>query len=125
MRRVISFRLAVLFGYSVVIVYLACIPGQALPQIAIPHLDKIVHLLEFVLLASLAYWASVPYQKNHTYSVLFLISSYGLIMALMTESIQIYIPYRTFSLADMAFDSIGYFFTVFALNYQQGRHDSQ
>jgi VanZ family protein len=124
-RRIRSFRLAVLLVYSVGIIYLACVSGQSLPKIAIPHLDKIIHLLEFVLLASLAYWASVPYQKSDACKSLILISLYGLIMAFITEAVQIYIPYRTFSLADILFDLIGYFCIVSLLHYQRGRHEAQ
>ncbi|MGH8503716.1 MAG: VanZ family protein [Gammaproteobacteria bacterium] len=91
-------------------VYLAAIEGG--PVAASNINDKIVHLGAFFVLALFADYA-FPHSRFGWFKVLPLLG-YGLLIEIM----QFYVPYRSFSLADLAADAAGlslYAATVFVL----------
>ncbi|MBA2410212.1 MAG: VanZ family protein [Gammaproteobacteria bacterium] len=80
-------------------VYLAAVEGG--PVAAADVNDKIVHLTAFFVLALCADYA-FPRRRFDWFTVLQLLS-YGLLIEVM----QLFIPYRSFSLADLAADAAG------------------
>lgn len=80
-------------------------PGDDVPSVGIPNLDKVVHCGMFGFVTLCFYW---EYFKAVSKTPQFLIST-GCLVAFggLTEIIQIYIPGRSCDYRDLIADSIG------------------
>ncbi len=110
--RLFSYRAPALL-WSIVIFVLLALPGNMLPnenRLAIPNLDKYVHIIlfgTFVFLWSF-YFATKAYNKNYpirkSLTILIIACLYGTAM----EYVQKYfIPYRDFDIYDITADIAG------------------
>ena len=102
-------------GYTILVTFLLCIPGDALPQVddgGIPNLDKIVHVLLFAGLSFTWYLyvraKHLLMQKARSFqlSSLFFLSAtfFGLLMEFVQRD---YIPHRSFDWMDVLADASG------------------
>ena len=88
-----------------------------------PHLDKAVHCVEFALLAFLLSLGFFKSLKSSFKGKAVLTVSTGLLLGLLDETHQYFVPLRQFEVLDLAFDSLGiligllvYFFVSRKLN---------
>jgi len=101
--------------YTIVVTFLLCIPGDALPDVGdegIPNLDKAVHVLLF---AGLSFTWFLYVKARHLMmknvrafqlSLLFFLaaSSFGLLMEFVQRD---FIPHRSFDWLDVLADACG------------------
>lgn len=101
--------------YSVLVTFLLCVPGDALPDVddgGIPHLDKLVHVLMFAGLSFLWYLhvrvRHLLMQKIKTFTLtsLFFVAAtmFGLVMEFIQRD---FIPHRSFDWYDVVADAAG------------------
>lgn len=69
------------------------------------RLDYVLHFLLFIPWMNLAYWRWAKSDKSKT--VFLLVFSAGLFLAGISEMIQLFVPSRSFSVNDMAANSLG------------------
>jgi VanZ family protein len=100
-------RLILPVAWALFIFVLSSIPGSAYPQVAIPFADKVVHAFLYV---PLGYWLARAFihsagHKSWGQSVI-LPFTIGALYGLSDEFHQLFVPQRTFSLADWATDCV-------------------
>jgi VanZ family protein len=96
-----KYRLATSLATAAVLIAIL-IPGDELPKVEAPGLDKVVHVLLF------GCWAlALRFDWNRLRAAPFLLLAAGAIFALATEFIQLFVPLRSFDLLDMAADVAG------------------
>ena len=88
--------------YSLGLLGGSLIPGKSVPAIALLGWDKLAHAVVFAGLAAL----TVPLVSSHRWWLCALLS-YGALMGILTEVLQLIPPGRTFSLYDTLADLIG------------------
>ena len=94
----------VIAGYAAAVLYLSVIPVD--DELPVDHLDKAVHLGEYLLLAWLLVQAVRAHQlRQRDYLALAWIfaTSYGLLL----EVLQMALPWRSGELADAAINAVG------------------
>lgn len=72
-----------------------------------PHLDKAVHCLEFAVLAFLLSFGFFKGLKSSFRGKVVLTVSIGVLLGLLDETHQYFVPLRQFEVLDLAFDSLG------------------
>jgi hypothetical protein len=107
--------------WFLLVLFLICLPGQEFPEmddwsawLEKIHFDKWVHAGMFgimMILFALPF-KSADLQKEKTKSIYLVIAVLTCIWGLVTECIQLYVPFRSFDLLDWAADSFG---TIIAL----------
>ena len=106
MKKFIKYWLPVLV-VAAIIFAVSSLPEPPSAPVALPHLDKILHLLEYTLLSFLVKRALV--RKNHKkiketfLSAITLTTLYGI----SDEIHQNFVPNRYMSIFDLAFDFLG------------------
>lgn len=85
--------------WAIMIFSLSSIPGTKLPLYFFPGFDKVVHIIEYAILAFL--WCRVF--RNNIFLTVILCVFFGLI----DEIHQLYVPMREFSLLDLSADMLG------------------
>lgn len=91
---------------SVVLVMIAIMmPGDDVPSVGIPHIDKVVHCGMFGFVTLCYYWDyfHVNHKAPSVFMPLVLIALFGG----LTEVIQIYVPGRSCDYKDLLADSLG------------------
>lgn len=103
------FRLSFLFLATAGIVYLSVCRVPPTPRWQIPHLDKFIHALEFLILSALAFRACAGFSPVTFWSRfrLNLALGYGFFWGAATEGLQFFLAFRTPSSADWAADLTG------------------
>jgi hypothetical protein len=95
---------------------LICLPGQEFPEMDVwsawlqkIYFDKWVHAGIFGVMMFLFAWPfkSADLQDEKKKSIYLLIALLTCIWGLVTECIQLYVPFRSFDLLDWAADSFG------------------
>lgn len=102
-------------SWALFILYLTMMPGEDVPSINIPHLDKIAH---FGLFSVLAYFFLFGLRRDNyplknrqiTVLVLLLCIAYGGLI----EVLQYATGWRSFEVMDIFFDAIGAIFGILA-----------
>jgi VanZ family protein len=90
--------------WALVIVALTSVPGRAVPEVAIPHIDKVVHATLYAVLAALTAWSlSAPRRVRALLAVVALASLFGA----ADEWHQQFIPGRSQDRNDWLADSVG------------------
>ncbi|MFH1665631.1 MAG: VanZ family protein [Candidatus Omnitrophota bacterium] len=104
--RLFFLRIA-LAGWFFAILLLSLLPGRAFPSVDIDNFDKIVHILEYFILAVLIivtmYYTDV-FERRKIY--LFTLIS-GVLYGILLELVQRFVPGRTMSLFDALFNVAG------------------
>jgi len=95
----------ILLLYVLLLLFLNVMP--AVPSSPVPNGDKLVHLLEFSALGILGWrwWA------------------YLLLLPFLLESLQLFVPGRTFSFVDMGTNLIGFALGVLLGWWYEGRNE--
>ncbi len=102
----------ILFWLSLAIITIASIIPQFFPQrVKISHdfsfrLDYVLHFLSYFFLASfLTFW---KFSKNKKYKLILFIVIFGIIVSSIFETIQYFLPSRTFNPYDMLCNFSGF-----------------
>ena len=91
-----------------VIFFLSHQSGQTLPLPPIVHLDKLLHILIYGLLALTTLWVpSSEWHLNKPLLVAFIVIAVGLVYGVLDEYHQSFIPGRNSSLEDILADVTG------------------
>lgn len=103
MKRIINFKLTIVVTILILVGIL--MPGDAVPSVGIPGMDKIVHFGMFFTLTGTFY---LEYLMNYKKlpKVVYVILSVGL-FALLTEIMQLFASSRSYDLKDLLADMIG------------------
>lgn len=100
--------LAVLIFYILGIIILASSPSVGKLSIVESH-DKLLHLVEFFILAVILLKTLSLYKSKHPYLYTALFAA---ILVITSEAVQLFVPSRSFSLKDMMFDAMGIFIAL-------------
>ena len=110
--------------WFLLVLFLICLPGQEFPEmddwsawLEKIHFDKWVHAGMFgimMILFALPF-KSADLQKEKTKSIYLVIAVLTCIWGLVTECIQLYVPFRSFDLLDWAADSFGTIIALYAM----------
>lgn len=91
---------------SVILVLIAILmPGDDVPSVGIPHLDKVVHCGMFGFVTVCFYWDYYMEYKKAPHLVFTLVSI--ALFAGLTEILQLYAPDRSCDYRDLIADAIG------------------
>lgn len=95
--------------WSLGILVLSLIPGKELPEVHIFQVDKLVHFFFFSVLMTLTSYGLYKLMafKNFISPGTWIALAYSLILGILIEIFQQYVPGRSFSYADMLANSIG------------------
>ncbi len=92
--------------YAAIVFVLSVIPTEHLPGAEVPHLDKVVHLCEYLLFAWVLVQAirtSQMPERDYLLWAWIYATSYGLLM----EVIQLMVPWRSAELGDAVANAVG------------------
>lgn len=103
--------------WAILICYATLLPGEDIPKVHIPYLDKIAHFGLFFVFSILSMY-SFHKDPNVTFGrktniIVFLA---GTFFGIIIEFIQLWSGYRSFEIMDMVFDSLGTIFGILAFN---------
>lgn len=100
--------------WMTVIFTLSSIPGRKIPEVGIPHLDKLAHFVEYSILGFLVMRAFLNSGTGLDRSILAVLAiSIAVLFAATDEWHQGFIPGRFTDIIDLTFDSIGSIAGVF------------
>jgi VanZ family protein len=96
-------------GWSLIILVLTLTPGEKLPEVGIFQIDKFVHFFVFGLLMILSsYGLKKIFTTTHFRANPVLVGSlYSIGLGITVEILQLFVPNRSFSLADIVANTIG------------------
>jgi VanZ family protein len=97
------------FAWSLIVLVLTLIPGEAVPDVGIFQIDKVVHFFIFGLLMILTCYGlhKVSALKGFPSNPLLTAGIYSIFFGMMIEIIQRYVPGRNFSIVDVIANTIG------------------
>ena len=98
-----------------VILVLVLMPGDDVPSVGIPHIDKVVHFGMFLTLTLCYIW---EYHKKH--QLLPKCYKEGLWLlgfAIFTEIMQYFVPGRSSDIKDLLADTLGVIVASLSVNY--------
>ena len=81
--------------------------GTLLPRVGYPlvrNYDKFFHFVEFLILAFLLMKTLFAYKPKNIYAIAIFVS---ILIIILSEVVQLFVPSRSFSYWDMAFDAMG------------------
>lgn len=95
--------------WSLVILFITLTPGDKLPEVGIFQIDKLVHFFVFGLLMFLSAYGLFRIVKaaNSTMNVVTVGAIYSIGLGLLVEVLQLFVPNRSFSVADVIANTIG------------------
>lgn len=98
------FSAKVVVIYTFLVVFLSVFPFKEPPAAEISFLDKIIHVSMYTGLAFLAGNTSFLKKRRH-----FKVSAffYAVLLGVILELAQFFLPYRSFELADIGCNSLG------------------
>lgn len=91
--------------WSLLTLSITLIPGNALPESDIFQLDKLVHLFFFGVLMILVCYGFI--KENSVFHSQLAAGMYCVAFGMLIETLQQFVPGRTFSWVDMAANSLG------------------
>lgn len=97
------------------VLVISSLPGSSVNQ-PIRHLDKLAHFGAFFLLSTLLLFA-YKFSKPLTFTALIMV-----LFGLLIEVIQIYVPYRVFSMRDFAADLLGIVFALIVFRILRSKY---
>jgi len=91
---------------SVILVLIGIMmPGDDVPSVGIPHLDKVVHCSMFGFVTVCFYWDYLKAERKMPHLIYTIICI--MIFGALTEVIQMYVPGRSCDYRDLIADTIG------------------
>lgn len=95
--------------WSLVILFITLTPGDKLPEVGIFQVDKLVHFFVFGLLMFLSSYGlfRVFQERNFTTNGVTVAAVYSIGLGLLVEVLQLFVPNRSFSVADVIANTIG------------------
>ena len=91
---------------SVILVLIGILmPGDGVPSVGIPHLDKVVHCGMFGCVTVCYYWDYYKEYKKAPYLCLTIATV--VLFGVLTEIMQVYVPGRSCDYRDLIADTIG------------------
>lgn len=95
--------------WSLVILFITLTPGDKLPEVGIFQVDKLVHFFVFGLLMFLSSYGlfRVFQERNFTTNAVTVAAVYSIGLGLLVEVLQLFVPNRSFSVADVIANTIG------------------
>lgn len=95
--------------WSLVILFITLTPGDKLPEVGIFQVDKLVHFFVFGLLMFLSSYGlfRVFQERNFTTNAVTVSAVYSIGLGLLVEVLQLFVPNRSFSVADVIANTIG------------------
>lgn len=95
--------------WSLVILFITLTPGDKLPEVGIFQVDKLVHFFVFGLLMFLSSYGlfRVFQERNSTTNAVTVSAVYSIGLGLLVEVLQLFVPNRSFSVADVIANTIG------------------
>jgi VanZ family protein len=96
--------------WAAIVLYVSLMPSSHVPRLLIPHIDKMVHLGMYTLLAGLTIYGwlrqqAIPALHQYAYiAIIVLLSSYGLVIELLQQWMAMG---RCFEWADVAVNTTG------------------
>ena len=99
-----ALMIGILLVYVALLIVGAVVSTPAQIQ-QVNNLDKLFHFVEFLILAVLLLKTLQAFKFKNTYALSII---FGLLLMIFTEWIQSFIPYRTSSIVDFAFDAAGF-----------------
>jgi VanZ family protein len=105
--------------WSLVILLLTLTPGEKLPEVGIFQIDKLVHFFVFALLMFLAAYGlkKVFLVRSINASAILVSAIYSCALGVSVEILQLFVPNRSFSWADIIANTIGTGIGYFVFNY--------
>lgn len=97
-------RPAAPLAWMLLLFYLSSLPSSSLPQ-TIPGLDKLVHFVEYALLAALWSWALAPRLAARPVFIASVIISF--LYGVADEIHQLFVPGRSFEVGDILANCAG------------------
>lgn len=115
-----SSRIKLLISWAPVILWMGIIfifsslPGEQLPDIQFPNIDKIVHFVDYLILGVLLFRAFLNTQTDRKFAKIVVLSiAIAVLYGLIDEMHQYFVPGRTPDIMDFTFDIAGSFAGVF------------
>jgi VanZ family protein len=98
-----NYRLTIISAILILIAVL--MPGQNVPQVGVPGIDKIIHFSMFGVLTLCFYFEYSRHQKKlpRFFNTVLMIGAFGL----LTEVMQLFTDSRSFDMRDLAVDLAG------------------
>jgi VanZ family protein len=95
--------------WSLIVLILTLIPGEAVPDVDIVQIDKVVHFFIFGVLMILSSYALLKMHMLNRWPAnpLMISGIYSITFGSLIEVIQQFVPGRNFSLVDMLANTIG------------------
>lgn len=105
--------------WTLIILILTLTPGEKLPEVGIFQIDKLVHFFVFALLMFLAAYGlkKLFLVRNIKGNIILVSAIYSFGVGVMVEILQLFVPNRSFSVADIIANSIGTGIGYFVFNY--------
>ena len=97
------------FAWSLIVLVLTLIPGEAVPDVGIFQIDKVVHFFIFGVLMVLSCYGlhRLFVLKGFPSRPLLIAGVYSVAFGMMIEVIQRFVPGRNFSFLDVVANTIG------------------
>lgn len=89
-------------------------PGDDVPSVGIPNLDKVVHFGMFACITACFVWEY--YRANNKLAKTYLTALYFIIFAAVTEVMQYFVPGRSCDIKDLIADALGIVIAVVLIN---------
>ncbi len=105
--------------WSLIILFITLTPGEKLPEVGIFQVDKVVHFFVFGLLMFLAAYGLERFfsLRKQQLNVVRIAVMYSTGLGIMVEILQLFVPNRSFSLADIVANTIGTGIGYFIFRY--------
>ena len=108
--------LSIAWGFCIVYLLIIYYPKLVLPS-SFPFLDKVVHFILF-LIQSILITNTIYEYRNRNNRILLIVSIIFLVLlGVIIEIQQIYLPYRTFEIMDLISNFVGVFSGSFFIIY--------
>src|SRR5688572_7925769 len=90
-------------AWSLIILIITLLPGETLPEVGIFQIDKVVHFFVFAILMFLTAFGLKRGvgAENVSISIVLWAAVYSLVLGVLVEIFQIFVPNRSFSLVDI------------------------
>ena len=115
--KMIIWRLLTVF-YGIFILFLCTTGVENLPKNMFfwNYIDIIYHFSGFCIFSFLLRWTFYTYNKDTSYKLALL---FGLTWAIICETLQIFVPTRSFTIADLMANCLGIILVQFIINSRQ------
>jgi VanZ family protein len=97
------------------IIFIAIYPNKDIPKEA-KKVDKLIHFAEFFILTIIIFNVFLHYKLNKLFTTILI----AFLIAILSETIQLLTPDRTFNILDLLSDAVGIF--IGAITWKLFKH---